>query len=900
MFSIIKNLFDRIKSKPEQGQSLVEMAIITPLLLFLLLGVFEVGYMVRSYLTLVNVNREITRFAVRPGYLDFSEVSTIDASYQAVREWVDVSLGEQLELDFSDTGNATLIVSHVVVDTGFPCENMNNCDCDDFDDPSYNPYPDDDIIVHPGKPGMWYQAKRYGPAETVTGERNSRIDYDALVTQELIPQNNKFNCELIKKGGVASANNLVITELFIDEPQLFGFPFISNPYTDPLLLYSQTTMRLVSGARDLLNNIDTVGPVCMAYPITFSEDIFADPDNPSVPQVIDAYEGSSPGNFGWITWNPDPGNNNAGYVEKELKIPQLSMNDYTNVLDSTDHSLSIGDAVSTKPGIANSNGIDEQLQLLVGQEIIIPVYNNNPGNGQNSYYEVSHFAKIQVNQICLPRNGKKCDGENNKQIKATFLGYVDDTCSDAGPAPTGGGNNPPAAQSDFAATSKDDPVTIDLLANDSDPDGDAISIDPNSITAPDKGTVVDNGDGTVTYTPKNNNSGLGTFTFDYTITDGNGNTDSATVTVEVTATSPTSTPTPTDSPTAAPTNTPLPNANTPTPTSTPVSPTPTSTPQATNTPAPTSTPAPTDTPVPSPTNTPAPPSPTPTPVPVSTTLPWVERFDLGDGTSSDNGSTAWDTDKKGAGGEFEVNNKVFEISNTQKSFGGSSPTWKSEEIDINGVNDVEISIDVKSTGNMTRDEDYIYIYYIIDGKWDVLEGYNGKIPGNGFKTFSQKNLSGQTLQFVIFGSTSSNSKSYFIDNIVVNGESTTPSTPITYQAEEANMGGGTTVDANHSGYNGSGFVNFPGSGGYVEYQNVDGGSGGSRTLVFRFALGASARTGSLIVNGNSQNITFQSTGAWDSWSTMNVTVNLNSGTGNTIRVESTGQDLANLDEMMVN
>lgn len=114
------------------------------------------------------------------------------------------------------------------------------------------------------------------------------------------------------------------------------------------------------------------------------------------------------------------------------------------------------------------------------------------------------------------------------------------------------------------------------------------------------------------------------------------------------------------------------------------------------------------------------------------------------------------------------------------------------------------------------------------------------------------------------------------------------------------MGGGTTVDANHSGYNGSGFVNFPGSGGYVEYQNVDGGSGGSRTLVFRFALGASARTGSLIVNGNSQNITFQSTGAWDSWSTMNVTVNLNSGTGNTIRVESTGQDLANLDEMMVN
>jgi hypothetical protein len=136
------------------------------------------------------------------------------------------------------------------------------------------------------------------------------------------------------------------------------------------------------------------------------------------------------------------------------------------------------------------------------------------------------------------------------------------------------------------------------------------------------------------------------------------------------------------------------------------------------------------------------------------------------------------------------------------------------------------------------------------------------------------------------------------------GPTPTPtSTPssITYQAEDANVGGGATIDTNHTGYNGSGFVNFPGSGGYVEFQNVDGGSGGSRTLAFRFALGASsARTGSLTVNGSSQNITFQPTGAWNSWNTMNVTVNLNSGSNNTIRLQSTGQDLANLDQLTVN
>jgi hypothetical protein len=129
----------------------------------------------------------------------------------------------------------------------------------------------------------------------------------------------------------------------------------------------------------------------------------------------------------------------------------------------------------------------------------------------------------------------------------------------------------------------------------------------------------------------------------------------------------------------------------------------------------------------------------------------------------------------------------------------------------------------------------------------------------------------------------------------------TPVPSSTYQAENASLGGGVSVDTNHIGYNGTGFVNFPSSGGYVEYQNVDGGSGGSRTLQFRFALGAtSSRTGSLTVNGSSQNITFQPTGAWNSWNTMNVTVNLNSGTNNTIRLQSTGQDLANQDQMTVN
>lgn len=422
-----------IKNRTQKGQSLVEMAIAAPLLIFFLLGIFEVGSGIRSYLVLVNVNREITRFAVRPGYLNFSTLADVQTSYARVRDWANSSVSEQLTLDFDETsGSSTLIVSHLVIDTGKPCEDLNNCNCDAFaSNPNYDKnFTNDDIILHPGLPGQEYQAQRFGPAATVTGPRDTRLDYEALVA-ELAAQNNKFNCEIMKKGGVPSSNNVIVTELFHDQPQLFGFPLISNPYTDPVPLYTHTTMRLISAARsggsvegNITKNIDTRGPACMAYPITFGESIFGGNPTPNMP--IDAFEGDSPGNFGWITWNPDPSNNNAPYVEEELKYPQMSLNDFINATDPTDTQLSIGDNVSTKPGVANSDGIDEELQKLVGQTILIPVYDNNPGSGQNAYYHISHFAAITVNEICLPRNGQKCDGQNKKQIKATFRGYADD------------------------------------------------------------------------------------------------------------------------------------------------------------------------------------------------------------------------------------------------------------------------------------------------------------------------------------------------------------------------------------------------------------------------------------------------------------------------------------------
>src|SRR6266542_952552 len=89
--------------------------------------------------------------------------------------------------------------------------------------------------------------------------------------------------------------------------------------------------------------------------------------------------------------------------------------------------------------------------------------------------------------------------------------------------------SPPVAANDSATTPKNTAVTIDVLANDSDADGDPLSV--TNLTAPAHGSAVLNADGTVTYTP--NLGFLGTDTFTYTANDGTSDSNVATVTVEV-------------------------------------------------------------------------------------------------------------------------------------------------------------------------------------------------------------------------------------------------------------------------------------------------------------------------------------------------------------------------------
>lgn len=85
---------------------------------------------------------------------------------------------------------------------------------------------------------------------------------------------------------------------------------------------------------------------------------------------------------------------------------------------------------------------------------------------------------------------------------------------------TGGGNAAPIGTPDTISTPYNTPVTINVLANDSDPDG---SLDPTSMliaSAGSKGTATPNGNGTITYTP--NNGATAQDIFYYQVADNNG------------------------------------------------------------------------------------------------------------------------------------------------------------------------------------------------------------------------------------------------------------------------------------------------------------------------------------------------------------------------------------------
>jgi hypothetical protein len=391
MFGRIKRMWPlrRVNQAGPQsgkGQSLVEMAIIAPLLLLLFIGVLEVGYAIRSYVVLVNADREATRFGARGLYLDFNQTNPNAVGYSSVLSHTLDSIAQQLPFDVtSPNPNGTLIVSHYVVDTGKPCanppccrNNSSDCDCS-LPSQRKEDYPDDDLILYPGKEGYDYFTAFYGIP------RESRINFEELVAQ-LKQENDAFNCALNLRDPTApwSVNSGIVVETFYTQHQLLGVPIISNYFTDPYELYAHTVMRLPEGGIE----------GCEVFPIALRL------DKANATQVgerlTDGWDGSSGGGFGWLSWNP--AKKSAVYLREELENPRLAANDFTDAKQPTDDALNVGDDVAPVPGVNFTTDAQIRDLLLQKRIVVIPVWDpgESDGSGSNAWYRIVRFVRVQV------------------------------------------------------------------------------------------------------------------------------------------------------------------------------------------------------------------------------------------------------------------------------------------------------------------------------------------------------------------------------------------------------------------------------------------------------------------------------------------------------------------------
>ena len=150
---------------------------------------------------------------------------------------------------------------------------------------------------------------------------------------------------------------------------------------------------------------------------------------------------------------------------------------------------------------------------------------------------------LSVSAVGTPSHGSASVEPGSEILYAPTTGYTgpdsftyevtDGVDTDTGTVTVSVGavNHPPVANNDPASTSEAWPVVVDVLANDTDADSNALEL--SSVTQPAHGSAVMNGN-SVKYTPSPGFSGTDAFTYD--VSDGHGGTDTGTVTVTVSPT----------------------------------------------------------------------------------------------------------------------------------------------------------------------------------------------------------------------------------------------------------------------------------------------------------------------------------------------------------------------------
>ncbi|MBN1248387.1 MAG: VCBS repeat-containing protein [Anaerolineae bacterium] len=156
--------------------------------------------------------------------------------------------------------------------------------------------------------------------------------------------------------------------------------------------------------------IVNVGVCCELYPIALHISTLEGVAEGE--EVEDVYNGTKPGNFGWLSWTGDP---SVPALVQSLTSHGDS-DTYVNPHNPQDLVLSVRDWVPGRPGVSNAQAVRDALGNLRGHIIIVPIWDKAMSQGNNLMYHVAGFARIQITGYYLP-------GQN--RISAVFLGYVE-------------------------------------------------------------------------------------------------------------------------------------------------------------------------------------------------------------------------------------------------------------------------------------------------------------------------------------------------------------------------------------------------------------------------------------------------------------------------------------------
>ena len=292
-----------------------------------------------------------------------------------------------------------------------------------------------------------------------------------------------------------------------------------NPASD-----GPVSLTLTSGTAALINSAAvTTGVINSAYRY--------DVNATGSPQPYYAFVGTPPagmtinGETGLISWLPTTAGSYPVTVRAANSVNPDATQSFSIVVASTANPLKIS-PVLERGGcvVANGNGT---FTAYFGYSnpnsfaVTIPVGNDNKftpnpqGRGQTTTFlpgrQTSTFSVIfSGGNLVWTLNGKTSTASSGR------------VC-----------NQPPVAVNDTATVSYRGTATINVRANDSDPDSNPLTI--TAAGSATKGTVSINADGTLRYV-HTSSFGLGTSatdSFSYTISDGNGGTATASVTVTI-------------------------------------------------------------------------------------------------------------------------------------------------------------------------------------------------------------------------------------------------------------------------------------------------------------------------------------------------------------------------------